>query len=266
MQRLTRCLLGLCALASPASLPTIAAAQAPADGSALMDALVRAYPAALAGHDGAAIVWKDGARTPLDDGKGTKSLDLLFSDPDLKDMFHWPYPRGAMQAPPGRDVDPGRIRNAGFFARLYGDCRKGEVADALVDVVWLPGHWGKSVKFNRRNGASEALGRVSMVLDRLPARELAFLRPVGGTYNCRPIAGTTQLSAHGFGIAIDINTRFSHYWRWARPEPDGSYRYRNSIPRRIVEIFERHGFIWGGRWYHFDTMHFEYRPELLIQP
>ncbi|MDP3291618.1 MAG: M15 family metallopeptidase, partial [Sulfuricurvum sp.] len=24
-----------------------------------------------------------------------------------------------------------------------------------------------------------------------------------------------------------------------------------------------HGFIWGGRWYHYDTMHFEYRPELL---
>ena len=31
----------------------------------------------------------------------------------------------------------------------------------------------------------------------------------------------------------------------------------------IVEIFERHGFIWGGKWYHYDTMHFEYRPELL---
>jgi hypothetical protein len=31
----------------------------------------------------------------------------------------------------------------------------------------------------------------------------------------------------------------------------------------IVAIFERHGFIWGGRWSHFDTMHFEYRPELL---
>jgi hypothetical protein len=24
-----------------------------------------------------------------------------------------------------------------------------------------------------------------------------------------------------------------------------------------------HGFIWGGYWYHYDTMHFEYRPELL---
>jgi hypothetical protein len=30
-----------------------------------------------------------------------------------------------------------------------------------------------------------------------------------------------------------------------------------------VDIFERHGFIWGGKWGHFDTMHFEYRPELL---
>ena len=31
----------------------------------------------------------------------------------------------------------------------------------------------------------------------------------------------------------------------------------------IVDIFERHGFIWGGKWYHYDTMHFEHRPELL---
>ena len=26
---------------------------------------------------------------------------------------------------------------------------------------------------------------------------------------------------------------------------------------------ERHGFVWGGKWLHFDTMHFEFRPELL---
>ncbi len=34
------------------------------------------------------------------------------------------------------------------------------------------------------------------------------------------------------------------------------------IPMEIVRIFEKHGFIWGGRWHHYDTMHFEYRPEL----
>jgi hypothetical protein len=33
-----------------------------------------------------------------------------------------------------------------------------------------------------------------------------------------------------------------------------------------VEIFERHGFIWGGKWGHFDTMHFEYRPEFFDAP
>ena len=40
---------------------------------------------------------------------------------------------------------------------------------------------------------------------------------------------------------------------------------QEQMPREIVDIFERHGFIWGGKWYHYDTMHFEYRPELLIQ-
>jgi len=39
--------------------------------------------------------------------------------------------------------------------------------------------------------------------------------------------------------------------------------YKNKIPQGIIDIFEKHGFIWGGKWYHYDTMHFEYRPELL---
>jgi hypothetical protein len=30
-----------------------------------------------------------------------------------------------------------------------------------------------------------------------------------------------------------------------------------------LETFERRGFIWGGKWWHFDTMHFEYRPEII---
>jgi len=37
----------------------------------------------------------------------------------------------------------------------------------------------------------------------------------------------------------------------------------NEIPWEIVHIFEKHGFIWGGKWYHYDTMHFEYRPEMI---
>ncbi len=32
---------------------------------------------------------------------------------------------------------------------------------------------------------------------------------------------------------------------------------------QAAKAFERHGFIWGAKWYHFDTMHFEYRPEII---
>ncbi len=76
------------------------------------------------------------------------------------------------------------------------------------------------------------------------------------------IAGTDRPSVHGDGIAIDINVAWSDYWRNHQPV-GGKYPYKNRIPWEIVEIFEKHGFIWGGKWYHYDTMHFEYRPELL---
>ena len=52
-------------------------------------------------------------------------------------------------------------------------------------------------------------------------------------------------------------------WKWVKPDADGKRPYRNRFPLEVVEVFERHGFIWGGKWAHFDTMHFEYRPELL---
>jgi hypothetical protein len=66
--------------------------------------------------------------------------------------------------------------------------------------------------------------------------------------------------------AIDIAAAHSHYWQWSKPDADGRFSYKNEIPWEIVEIFERHGFIWGGKWYHYDTMHFEYRPEILLAP
>jgi hypothetical protein len=71
-------------------------------------------------------------------------------------------------------------------------------------------------------------------------------------------------------MTIDINARLSHYWQWDLQSAgipvseDTPLKYRNTIPREIVAIFEKYGFIWGGKWYHYDTMHFEYRPELFL--
>jgi hypothetical protein len=89
-----------------------------------------------------------------------------------------------------------------------------------------------------------------------------YLVPHTGAYNCRTIAGTSRRSMHAYGAAIDISTKYADYWLWTKPSGD-PIPYRNRIPFAIVEAFERHGFIWGGKWYHYDTMHFEYRPELL---
>ena len=92
---------------------------------------------------------------------------------------------------------------------------------------------------------------------------MAYLYPPAGTYACRNVAGADEPSMHGWGAAIDINTALSDYWRWHRLAEGRVPAYVNRIPQEIVTIFQRHGFIWGGRWAHFDTMHFEYRPELL---
>lgn len=262
------------AAAVPASAQTGAATDLPA----MLSRLIAAYPAQLERIDGNALVWKDGTRMPIDDGKGVKDHEVRLATSDIKDMFFTPYVAGKISSPPARNEDPGRARNVAFFDKVYGDCKAGGVSGKLVEVVWLPKKWGKPLKVSSTNGAAEKLAAVSAELDALPARFDPFLTPPAGTYNCRPIAGTTRLSAHGHGIAIDISTAHAHYWRWSGGKTSGGEAtgskppggntgavipYKNSIPPEIVEIFERHGFIWGGKWYHYDTMHFEYRPELL---
>ena len=244
-------------------LPLAASAQSPPAQAENVARLIAAYPDFLDRIEGNALIWKDGTRMSIDDGKGAKDLAAMLDGADLKDMFYARYPAGSPADAPAANSDPGRVRYEPFFHKMYGDCRKGEVQGKLVDVVWLPRKWGKTLKVSSVNGVATKLAAVSRELDDLPARFDVFLKPAAGTFNCRPIAGTDRISAHGHGIAIDISTKHAHYWRWSKPDAAGQPVYRNEIPLEIVAAFEKHGFIWGGRWYHFDTMHFEYRPELL---
>jgi hypothetical protein len=229
----------------------------PAAAQTIQD-LLRAYPDQLAAIEGNDLIWRDGTRMPIDDGRGEKSFEQWLATPDLKDMVAQPYRR--TDAAPAFNRDPGRARNHAFFAKMYGDCTTGDVARNLVEILWLPNKAGQRLKVSKINGVADKLIQISRELDALPASFDAYLKPSEGTYNCRPIAGTTQISAHGYGIAIDIATKHANYWRWSK---GGAGSYQNRIPPEIVSIFEAHGFIWGGRWWHYDTMHFEYRPELL---
>ena len=224
--------------------------------------LAMAYPAFIAGPEGPNLIWRDGMRTPLSDGNRRKTFKERLSNADLTDMFSQAYRAGRLVADPAKDEDPGRFRNESFFTHVYGDCQTGGVLPHLRPVQWMPHRGGRAVLMTTVNGVADHLEAAVRELEELPAAMTDFLVPSSGTYTCRAIAGTSQRSMHAYGAAIDINAARADYWRWPLVHV-GPVNYRNHVPFEIVEIFEKHGFIWGGKWYHFDTMHFEYRPELL---
>jgi hypothetical protein len=235
---------------------------APGDLKDHLDALVRSYPDQITGHDAEFLILKNGRKFRISDGRTNKSFRELLENPDVDDMFYSAYPRGAGPKQPETNIDPGRVRFEPLFVAMYGDCNRNEVVRHLRPIDWLPKHGGGKVMVTTVNGVASALEKVSRELDELPDNLVKYLVPASGTYNCRRIAGSRARSMHAYGAAIDINTRFADYWRWVSDDRT-PIRWRNRVPIQIVRIFEKHGFIWGGYWYHFDTMHFEYRPELL---
>ena len=221
--------------------------------------LLKAYPEFLDSANETTLFWKDGTQMLWDDGIENKRHDEKLNNPDLEDMMSQKYVKGMnWDSPPAENFEPGRIRYELFFKKMYGSSSN-EVKRSLVTVKWLPSVCGCLVQFNNINGAADKLKAVSDEIEALGTEFHKYINKTAGTFNWRNIAGTNRLSTHAFGTAIDISTKYSNYWQW-----DGDMIWKNQIPMEIVEIFEKHGFIWGGKWYHYDTMHFEYRPELLI--
>lgn len=196
----------------------------------------------------------DGTSLVFDDRRQKDFVQLL-DEGDVEDMFAMEYARNGK---PGYLMDAGRSRCEPMFKMMYGK-NESEVRKNLVKVNWF----GQSLLFNKNNGAADSLRQVMAEIGRHP--ELNKYTKSAGTFYWRPVRGAKRLSAHSYGIAIDLSINNSNYWLWDHPKASetDSIPYRNRMPLEMVEIFERHGFIWGGRWYHYDTMHFEFRPEIL---
>lgn len=219
--------------------------------------LLSAYPDFLVSTIEGGILWNDGALMGWNAGPADKTFEQKVADASLADQMSLPYAAGPLRVPPPPDFDPGRFRDLAFFKKMYGRSAS-EVQKNIALVDWHIGNFREAIPMSRINGVDVKLAAVVQELNELPASLRKFLVNPGGGFNWRHVAGTEQLSPHAFGIAIDINVEYSNYWRW-----EDNLAWKNRIPYEIVAIFERHGFIWGGKWYHFDTMHFEYRPELL---
>ena len=96
-------------------------------------------------------------------------------------------------------------------------------------------------------------------------------------FNYRTISGTTKISMHGQGLAVDINPLYNPYHLIkdngsVHIEPETGVKYTDrtgSFPYKIepddlcVKLFKEHGFEWGGDWsvkgyqLYKDWQHFE---------
>lgn len=238
-----------------------AQAKAPGNGVTLqerLEILKRAYPKTVRAIEGNTLVLTTGEKLTIDDGK-KKSHQEKLKTPDIEDMLSQVYPVGpCVRGKPARNFDPGRIRNQRFFMAVYGASKRAVYAN-LDKLDW----YGTSIAVTTVGGVDDAIRAVASGLRKLPGRSQVFVRRTAGTFNWRFIAGTKRLSVHSFGAAIDVDVKYADYWRWSGGKPGNVPAYRNKIPADVIAVFERHGFIWGGRWYHYDTMHFEYRPEMI---
>ena len=199
---------------------------------------------------------------------------------------HWPSPND----PPKLEEDAGRLRPLLLWAYMYGDpvakeadgswrtiktgkrlkLLGGTVENNLATVPWTLAGDGARIRVNRANGVDKRLAAVVAELEGISVQAKAQYRRIHGGgkagvsgFYPRLVRGSAcEISPHAFGVAVDIHWRPSlDYWLDSF-QRDG-YHYQSIMPKEIVAVFERHGFIWGGKWRHFDGMHFEYRPELL---
>jgi hypothetical protein len=162
-------------------------------------------------------------------------------------------------------------RSEAFLEQLFRAGSRAETLKRIVRVSFL----GSSVQVHERlAGPLQDVARECDALRASDPRAAAFfagLAEVDG-FNYRDVAGTLSRSYHGYGLAVDLIPKSyagrAPYWRWVMDSDpkwwSTPYARRWSVPPEVVSAFERHGFVWGGKWLFFDTMHFEYRPEILL--
>ena len=216
--------------------------------------LMDCYPDYVKGYKDNYLIMSDGSKILYDDGQQKTPIERL-DHADIEDMFYFTYRR---ERPTDIRNDAGRCRNERLFKYMYGST-PAEVRKQLVKVPWN----GSYVLFSKVNGAAAALAAVNRELQQHP--ELKKYLVSSGTFNWRYIRGTKRLSSHAFATAIDIGVaKYADYWKNSGlSEASTQLVYRNRMPLELAKIFEKHGFIWGGYWYHYDTMHFEYHPEII---
>jgi hypothetical protein len=166
--------------------------------------------------------------------------------------------------------NPGAARSP--FIETLWQARTKEAAFSRQQ--WI-GFLGRQVQIHTDIAAP--LGRVEARIQELAKEDpgvqewLKNLHSITG-WNWRNVAGSENRSFHAYGVAVDLLMKaqagMETYWQWTAAKGidwrSVPAEKRQNPPAPVIRAFEEQGFIWGGRWSRYDTMHFEYHPELLI--
>jgi len=163
------------------------------------------------------------------------------------------------------------LQRSSFLDDLWQSHNRNEAYDNLVKIRFL----GKPVRVHTKI-TNVLAGIEERILEEAKTDQsiqtwINSLDPLE-SWSWRNIAVTESRSFHSYGVAIDFRPksigRLQTYWLWTsqyrRDWFNVPYEERYHPPQAVIKLFEEHGFIWGGKWVRFDTMHFEYRPEILI--
>lgn len=205
------------------------------------------------------IIMRSGKKIIYDD-KIEKSHEEKLINPDIQDVLEQYYPLDKNDTIMSKDFDPGRSRHYELLNEVYGESQK-LIEDNLIQL-----NYGYNYQFNGKNNAKLSLEcalKELIPMSKTRSDIGGILYPASGTYNYRVISGTGRLSPHSYGIAIDLKLDERDYWKWCSEE-QGSKRI-SEYPKDLVEAFEKNNFVWGGKWNHFDILHFEYRPEIILK-
>lgn len=142
---------------------------------------------------------------------------------------------------------------------LYGDPQAFMRDDGTPSPLWelrmckvaLPG----PLPLGWKPDAIVRSARVNQVIAAEFERVLRALKSCGawenllsydGGYTWRPQRGSNKLSMHAYGGAVDFNAATNQLGTKGDMHPS------------VIEVFEGHGWTWGGRWKRPDPMHMAY--------
>jgi hypothetical protein len=206
------------------------------------------------------LYFKDGTSVVYDDGINDKSYPEMIERPDIEDQFTFPYPVPSKKAI--RYDDPGRVRNDTFFRMIYGQTKEA-LENNLTTIDWCPRFNGGTIRVTRVLGIDQKLQAISAELESHP--EWTDVLKGGAIAYDAAKKKNWNRAPHNLGYSIDHLIPGKHHWQTecGCTLENAEIKGGDRLPNGLIAIFEKHGFIWGGNWYHYESLHFEYRPELL---